>query len=151
MSIPSKPPRLREPEENTTHLLGRAYDHLQERISAGVAGAGHPIRPAHEAVFVHIDRTGTRLTHLAERARMTPQAMAELVDDLVELGYVARTPDPTDRRAKLIVLTDRGYEALQAAFDVIIGIEEELEAELGRSGLVRFRRALRRIAGSDAP
>ncbi len=39
---------------------------------------------------------------------MSPQAMGELVDELEQLGYVVRRPDPTDRRAKLIILTKKG-------------------------------------------
>jgi DNA-binding MarR family transcriptional regulator len=142
----SRREQMREPAVNTTYLLGRAYVGLNQRITAGVIAAGHPVRPAHAAVFVNIDSDGTRLTTLAERARMTPQAMSELVDDLVVRGYLERTPDPTDRRAKLIALTDLGYDALQAAFDTIIGIERDLEALLGRTGLARLRTALRRIA-----
>jgi DNA-binding MarR family transcriptional regulator len=134
---------------NTTYLVEQAAGRLQRQITVGVTGAGHDIRPAHSAVFVNIDREGTRLTHLAERAVMTPQAMGELVDDLVGRGYLTRVPDPTDRRAKLIELTDLGYEALQAAFDTIIAIETELEELLGRNGLLRFRTALRRIAKID--
>ena len=145
----SRRSELREPEVNTNHLLGQAYARLQRRVVAGVMGAGHRVRPAHSAVFVNIDSEGTRLTELADRARMTPQAMGELVDDLVARGYVERTPDPSDRRAKLIVLTDLGYDALQAAFDTIIGIEADLEALLGRNGLLRLRTALQRIAELD--
>jgi len=110
----STAPRLREPEVNTTYLLGRAHKVLNERIRGGVVAAGHPIRPAHSAVFVSIDRAGSRLTHLAERAAMTPQAMGELVDDLERDGYVRRTPHPTDRRAKLIVLTAKGARCVDA-------------------------------------
>ena len=80
---------------------------------------------------------------------MTPQAMSELVEDLVERGYMERVPDPTDGRAKLIVLTDLGNVALQDAFDTIIGIEAELEALLGRTGLLRLRKALHAIAERD--
>ena len=144
MSTPSR--RLREPEVNTTYLLGRAHKLLNQRIQESVAAAGHPIRPAHSAVFVNIDRSGSRLTHLAERAAMSPQAMGELVDDLVARGYLERVPDPADRRAKLIVLTDLGFQALQAAFDTILDIEAELLAELGAGGLARLQRALRRLA-----
>jgi DNA-binding MarR family transcriptional regulator len=100
---------------------------------------------AHSMVFVHIDLDGIRLTELAARASMTPQAMGELVDDLQQLGYVERIPDPTDRRAKLIVLTDRGFDNLQATFDTIAGIEAELEGVLGRRGLVALRASLRAI------
>ena len=141
--------RLREPEVNTTYLLGRAHKVLNARILAGVVAAAHPIRPAHSAVFVNIDRAGSRLTHLAERAAMTPQAMGELVDDLASLGYVERVADPSDRRAKLIVLTDLGFEALQAALDAILDIEAELLGELGAGGLAKLQRVLRRLAPED--
>lgn len=44
-------------------------------------------------------------------------------------------PDASDRRAKLIVLRDLGYEALQDAFDTIIGTEADLEVLLSGSRL----------------
>jgi hypothetical protein len=44
------------------------------------------------------------------------------------------------------MLTDDGFDALQAAFDTILGIEAELQADLGPTGLARLQRALRRIA-----
>ena len=147
MSTPSR--RLREPDISTTYLLGRAHKVLNERIRQGVVAAGHPIRAAHAAVFVTIDREGSRLTRLAERAAMTPQAMGELVDDLVARGYLERVPDPADRRAKLIMLTDLGFQALQAAFDTILEIEAELRAELGAGGLTKLQRGLRRLAPDD--
>jgi DNA-binding MarR family transcriptional regulator len=138
--------QLREPEVNTNHFLRLAFDHLSQRIFDGVKGAGHDVRPAHSAVFTNVDSEGTRLTQLAERAVMTPQAMGELVDELSARGYLTRVPDPTDGRAKLIMLTDRGWDAVQAAFDTIIEIETELEARLGRKGLVNLRKALADIA-----
>jgi DNA-binding MarR family transcriptional regulator len=77
---------------------------------------------------------------------MTPQAMSELVEHLVSHGYLERMPEPSDPRAKLNVLTDLGYEALQDAFDTIIGIEADLEVLLGRDGLAQFRRVLSQVA-----
>jgi hypothetical protein len=44
------------------------------------------------------------------------------------------------------MLTDRGWNAVQAAFDTIIEIETELEARLGRKGVVNLRKALADIA-----
>ena len=47
---------------------------------------------------------------------MTAQAMGELVDELEAMQYLVRRPDPTDRRAKLIMLTRKGVRAsLQAS------------------------------------
>jgi MarR family len=45
------------------------------------------------------DRPGTRLTVLAEAARITKQTAGALVDQLERSGYVVRRPDPTDARA----------------------------------------------------
>lgn len=134
---------------NTVTLLGRAYSLLGFRVIDGVVGAGFQQKSAHSAVFAQIAPDGSRLTDLARRANMTPQAMGELVDDLVRRGYLERVPDPADRRAKLIVLTDLGYDALQAAFDTILDIEAELVAELGAGGLATMQRALRRLAEED--
>jgi DNA-binding MarR family transcriptional regulator len=52
---------------------------------------------------------------MAARAQMTKQAMAELVHYLEGHGRVVRVPDPTDRRAKLVVPTDRGREVIDIA------------------------------------
>src|SRR4051812_36202371 len=96
------------PQPNTVAMLGRAYSLLGFQIVDGVVGAGYPQKPSHSAVFAQIKAEGSRLTELARGANMTPQAMGEIVDELEELGYVVRRPDPTDRRAKLIVLTPLG-------------------------------------------
>ena len=66
------------------------------------------LRPAYSPVFQHMERRGTRIGVLAERARMTNQSMGYLVDALERRGYVERRPDPADRRAAVVVITDRG-------------------------------------------
>jgi DNA-binding MarR family transcriptional regulator len=135
---------------NTTALLGQAYSALGHRIVAGVAEAGFPQRPAHSGVFAHIDvEGGTRLTELARRANITPQAMGELVDDLERMGYVTRRPDPEDRRAKRVVLTGRGMACVRAAFDTIGEIEGRLTELLGKQGLAHLRRSLIRVLESE--
>lgn len=135
---------------NTTALLGLAYMKLGHRIVDGVVSAGFPQRPAHSAVFANIDvDSGTRLSTLAARGNITPQAMGELVDDLERLGYVLRRPDPDDRRAKRILLTERGRASVAAGQRTISGIEAELESLLGRRQLELVHRALQRIIAED--
>src|SRR5664279_817453 len=127
---------------NTIAMLGRAYSLLGFRL---VDGAGYPQKPSHSAVFAQIRPEGNRLTDLARGANITPQAMGELVDELEELGYVERRPDPTDRRAKLIVLTERGHACVAAGIATIDGIEERLRATLGASGHAQLRSLLARL------
>lgn len=135
------------PPPNTTALLGLAYMNLGHRIVDGVIAAGYPQRPAHSAVMAHIDiEGGTRLTTIAARANITPQAVGELVDDLERLGYVVRQPDPDDRRAKRIVLTQRGEACVAAALSTIAALETELEELLGSTALALLHDMLGRIS-----
>lgn len=140
-------PAQEVPEQaaNTIALLGRAYSLLGFKIVDGVVGAGYPQKPSHSAVFAQIRSEGNRLTDLARGANMTPQAMGELVDELEELGYLERRPDPTDRRAKLIVLTDRGHACIAAGIATIEGIEQRIDEVLGTRGHAQLRRLLTKL------
>jgi DNA-binding MarR family transcriptional regulator len=130
---------------NTVAMLGRAYSLLGFQIVDGVVGAGFPQKPSHSAVFAQIKMEGSRLTDLARGANITPQAMGELIDELEELGYVERRPDPTDRRAKLIVLTDRGKACIAAGISTIERIEERIDAVLGEDGHRQLRSLLGKL------
>jgi DNA-binding MarR family transcriptional regulator len=94
---------------------------------AGLAG----IRPSHLHVFANMVGGGRRLTELADAASMSLSSMQELVDDLERRGIVERRPDPSDRRAKLIVLTDKGLAALAPAGSIIEGLEREYADRIG--------------------
>ena len=140
-------PARTSPSRNTTALLGLAYMSLGHRIVDGVIAAGFPQRPAHSAVMAHIDMEGgTRLTTIAARANITPQAVGELVDDLERLGHVVRGPDPDDRRAKRIVLTEQGRACVAAALSTIATLEAELEGLLGSAALAQLHDMLGLIA-----
>jgi DNA-binding MarR family transcriptional regulator len=102
-------------------------------VEQGFAAAGHPaIRPPHFAILEYIDRErGSRVSYLAQHANVTAQAMGELVDHLAAHGYVERTPDPTDGRARLVRLTDRGQEAYRVAGTIITELERRWSAAMG--------------------
>ena len=59
--------------------------------------------------------------------------MGELVDELEAMQYLVRRPDPTDRRAKLIMLTRKG-RCIAAGIVTIEGIEAKITQTLGASG-----------------
>jgi DNA-binding MarR family transcriptional regulator len=132
-------------QANTIAMLGRAYSLLGFKIVDGVVGAGYPQRPSHSAVFAQIKPEGSRLTDLARGANMTPQAMGELVDELEGMGYLVRQPDPSDRRAKLIVLTDRGRACVAAGVATIDGLEQHIAEVLGERGHHQLRRLLHQL------
>jgi len=108
-------------------LRGFRVDLYKRAQEAGYAD----IREAHLQVFGSIDWTGTRLTELAARSNMTRPAMAELVDELERAGYLARRPDPSDGRAKLIRLTRKGRRVLLRALRAVHEIERVYAEEIG--------------------
>ena len=138
-----------EQRPNTVSMLGQAYSLLGFQVVEGVVGAGYPHRPKHAAVFAQISLEGSRLTELAHKAGMTPQSMAEIVDELVDLGYVVRRPDPVDRRAKLIVLTQRGRDAVTAGRRTIDSLEERVTEVLGERGHRDLRRLLTKLLDTE--
>jgi DNA-binding MarR family transcriptional regulator len=132
-------------EPNTLTLLSLTHFMVSRQVSEGVARAGHPIKASHSAVFGQMGGEGLRLTDLAKGANMTPQAMGELVDELEGLGYLTRRPDPTDRRAKLITLTDSGRQCVAAGIETIGEIERRITDALGADGHRQLRRMLQTL------
>ena len=109
-------------------------DELVERLKA----AGFDDVPASQhPVFENLDPGGTRLTTLSTRAGMTHQSMGELVSILEGNGYVERRPDPTDRRARLVCLTDKGRALVRQAIREIADIEAVWLDRLSRGGVGR--------------
>ncbi len=69
-------------------------------------------------VLTHLAEESMTLSVLARKRRVSLQSMGELVQVLVERGWVVRTPDQRDRRQSLLQLTEHGrahYERAQAA------------------------------------
>ena len=98
-------------------------------------------------MFGNIDPEGTRLTELAARARMTKQSVGEVTSDLEQRGYVERVPDPSDGRAKIIRLTERGRAAQALGVGLIDEIEQEWAERFGAERVAALREALEAITG----
>ena len=83
----------------------------------------------HLTVLLWPGPDGMRPTDLANRMRVTKQALNYLLRDLERLGYLELQSDPADRRARLIRLTERG----RSLVPVIRGAVAEAEAEWARA------------------
>jgi DNA-binding MarR family transcriptional regulator len=131
----------RERTASLAVLMREAFIALNDLAVARLSERGHGVvRPAHGVVFQYLDDTGTTVSLLAERAQVTKQAMAELVQHLEVHGYVIRVPDPHDRRAKLVLPTERGQEVIAIAQELVPELESRVTRLLG----VDQTRALRR-------
>jgi DNA-binding MarR family transcriptional regulator len=133
---------------NLVVLMREAFTALNDLVLARLAERGHgDVRAAHGAVFQYLDETGTTVSVLAERAQITKQAMAELVIYLEAHGYVSRQPDPHDRRAKLVLPTERGLEVVAIAQDLVPQLEDRITAVLGAERVEALRSDLDTIRG----
>lgn len=136
-------------DPDLVRLLLEAHRTLGAELVASLDERGYPdARPGHSAVFMHIDRrSGTRLTDLARRARMTKQGMMLVVDDLEQRGYVRRVPDPEDSRAKVVRLTARGRRYVAEARRAVAALEAWARRELGDRRYEALRSSLEELIG----
>lgn len=103
-------------EPNLGVLLFVSYRALEQRGHDALVSAGiSDITVAQARIAARIGPRGSRVSDLAEQARVTKQSAAFLVDQLEAAGYVERIPDPVDRRARLIRLTARADRVVEIA------------------------------------
>jgi DNA-binding MarR family transcriptional regulator len=120
---------------------------LVDGVDAGIRARGFgDIRPAHGFAFTRLSAGGATITELAQHLDVTRQAAAQLVDELMAKGYVERRPHPRDARARLIVLTSKGWACTRAAEAAIADTLRRWEEVLGPQRLLALRDDLLRVA-----
>jgi len=133
-------------------LLEIASDAMYAEFRAELIESGYgDIRPTHGCVFRFVHEDGMRLTELAALAGMTKQSVGEVVDGLTELGYTERFPDPEDRRAKLIRLTNKGEQAQRTGLALFDRLEQRLGERFGTDRMAEMRSLLEEIAYAEPP
>jgi DNA-binding MarR family transcriptional regulator len=149
--VSSSNPRYRdgERESGLGILAARLLFAIQDELYARLEEAGHAdLTRLHGAVIAHLDEEGTRATELARRSGRHKQIIGRIVDELEELGYVERRPEERDRRAKLVVPTERGREVMRLSDEIILDLERRQAAALGEREYDVFKEALRGVVDS---
>ncbi|MFF3939384.1 MarR family winged helix-turn-helix transcriptional regulator [Streptomyces phaeofaciens] len=126
-------------------LLAAAGE-LTRRINDGVVARGFDGRPAYGFAFTRLAPDGATVTELATHLGVTKQAASQLVDELVRKGYVERRAHPADARARLVVLTGRGWECTRAAEEAAAEAVRAWSDVLGEGEVAVLRDRLARIA-----
>jgi DNA-binding MarR family transcriptional regulator len=99
-------------ETRLLDVLGRVVRNLS-RLSGGLED-GLPLTPTQRVTLVEtLEAEPVRLNDLAERLGVSPPTASRAVDVLLEHGLLERAPDPADRRAVRISLTDRGRSIVE--------------------------------------
>jgi DNA-binding MarR family transcriptional regulator len=98
-------------------------------------------------VFRTLSAGPTTISGLAERLEITKQGAGQIVDDMERRGYIERSPDPSDARAKLLHLTEHGQAALSTARKFHQAYERRLRKQFGDEAIDTLRDVLTDMAG----
>ena len=86
-------------------------------------------------------------SELSDHLRIAPRSTTEVVDALEERGLVERTPDPHDRRATLVSMTDEGRRVGKAMWRARDAAAEQFFGQLSDTDRAHLTRILRKLRG----
>ncbi len=136
-----------EPEESLAEAFRAVARQLRRQTQRALAP--FDVTPSQARVLGVLARHGPmRLGALSEYLRIAARSATDVVDALEDARLVERRPDPADRRAKLIVLTKRGREAVAAGRQTVEGLEDQVTEILGERGHRELRRLLSKLLDS---
>ncbi len=133
-------------------LLRLAWQAVRERIYEGVQEAGYTdLSRAHVLLFRWPPIDGLRPSELATRNQLSRQSINDLLSDLEKKGYLERTPDPTDGRARIVRFTERGWELTQVLSNMSFATESEWARAIGEARFAEFRDTLCELVAYASP
>ncbi|MGG0188304.1 MarR family winged helix-turn-helix transcriptional regulator [Bacillus rhizoplanae] len=133
-------------ELDLTSLLSLSFSTLIDELNDKMSELGFgDIRPAHGFMFKRIIPDGATGIELAEYLGITKQAVSKMVDSLEKSGYVMRQTHPTDKRGKIIVLTERGWLAVKAKDKILTEIEQRWIEKIGAERMQMLKEDLTKL------
>ena len=120
------------------------------RLRSAFAAAGlDGIRPAQAVALVPLAAGGLHASDLADRLRVSRQAVAQAVVALERHDYVLRGPHPSDARARIIELTPRGRHALRVMRSTALDVEKGWRNALGEHRFGELRETLLALLSAE--
>ncbi|HTX29449.1 MAG TPA: MarR family transcriptional regulator [Streptosporangiaceae bacterium] len=97
-------------------------------------------------VLAGIDSAGGPRQDLPAGLGVTKQAVSQVIDILVNRGYLTRRIDPDDRRRFVLELTDRGYQVVDVASRAVDAVDRQLAERVSAEQVEAMRSALIALA-----
>lgn len=133
-------------ELDLTSLLSLSFSALIDELHDRLSELGfEDIRPAHGFMFKRITPDGATGIELAEYLGISKQAVSKMVDYLETSGYVMRQTHPTDKRGKIIVLTERGWLVMKAKEEILADIEQRWIENIGAERMQMLKEDLTKL------
>ncbi len=138
---------LDEPPDNTlfAEILALA-EAWRTGYRAELARRGFPWHlTAGGQLLEHLLASGMSQSALTAASGLTKQAVQQLLDQLEKQGVVRRDADPSDKRAKLVVLTELGQRDLAERQAVLDELEARSREALGKKTFKKLRKSVREL------
>ncbi len=131
-------------------LLRMPWEALRRRMLEGLHERGFSdLNAAHLVILQYPGPSGLRPSELAERTRMSKQAVNYLLGQMERLAYITRQEQAGSSRFKRIELTDRGVEAVRVKRGIVLEVEKEWELALGAERFALLRELLVELQPPD--
>jgi DNA-binding MarR family transcriptional regulator len=119
---------------------------LLRQVSTAVVRADlDGLRPTHFRLLSHSAAPGIRITELSELLGMTKQACGQFVTQLSSSGHVLVEVPSEDRRARVVVRTALGSEALRRFSSLMTELETGWAERAGAERYAVFVQVLREL------
>jgi DNA-binding MarR family transcriptional regulator/catechol 2,3-dioxygenase-like lactoylglutathione lyase family enzyme len=136
-----------QPERATPALMRAARGAYARSIRAALYEIGVDDLPRNGAfLLAGIDTTGGPRQDLPSDLGVTKQAVSQVVDTLVNRGYLTRGPDPGDRRRIRLELTGRGHEVVAAVLRGVAAVDARLRERASAGQIEAMRTGLAILA-----
>ncbi|MEO7222016.1 MAG: MarR family transcriptional regulator [Devosia sp.] len=139
-----------QPKPRLGALLTDAQEVWRLALGEELTRRNAPLLGAGADLLAHLSLSGISQSLLAERMGLTKQAVQQSLDHLEKLALIRREPDPVDRRAKYVVLTEAGLVALETRRDAEKEAEKLLKDALGRKALKQLGKSLKKLSAGRA-
>lgn len=119
---------------------------LRGELERRIASTGLELTPAEARTLLHAAHgEASRQNVIAERMGVDPMTLSGYLDRLEARGLIRREPDPRDRRAKIVQVTDAAEAVLNELMRVSGEMRNDMTASFSVEELAQFRQGLKRI------
>ncbi|GAA4617265.1 MarR family winged helix-turn-helix transcriptional regulator [Saccharopolyspora hordei] len=126
-------------------LLSRAGGMVLGAVNKALVPLGLKVRAYSVLVLACEHAAGVNQRTVATTLGLDPSQIVGLVDELEERGLVRRTPDPADRRNRLIAATEEGRRVQEEAQGLVDQAHRGYFEGLSPEAVDELRTALKRI------
>ena len=141
---------VEEARRNLFSLAHRATERIASDVWAELESVGPgSMGRALITVLLHLDLEGNRASDLAARTGLTRSTASAHVRRLTTAGLVRTVPDPSDGRARLVLLTDRGLVAVRHVLNAVRTVSVRYADTIGQRRMTQLATGLRLVADSE--